>query len=233
LEQPIARRHHRAPAPLALGSADLSYLLQLYPAGATAAQIAALGAGLPQTGVINNPVYFSYNFQQQNVLNLNVAGLDVAANYRFDTPVGRFNLGASFTRKLKFEQYFGNNGAKFSVLGTSGFNTTFPSVKMEGRANIGYDKGPLNADIFINYLGSYKFWGSSVVNPLVRTNGVPTGGGDSVKAFTTVDLHLAYTFKDLGVAKEAQFYVDVSNLLDQAPPSSTLMPSMARWVMTV
>lgn len=205
-------------APLALGSADLSYLLQLYPAGATAAQIAALGAGLPQTGVINNPVYFSYNFQQQNVLNLNVAGLDVAANYRFDTPVGRFNLGASFTRKLKFEQYFGNNGAKFSVLGTSGFNTTFPSVKMEGRANIGYDKGPLNADIFINYLGSYKFWGSSVVNPLVRTNGVPTGGGDSVKAFTTVDLHLAYTFKDLGVAKEAQFYVDVSNLLDQAPP---------------
>jgi iron complex outermembrane receptor protein len=60
--------------------------------------------------------------------------------------------------------------------------------------------------------------GQSVVNPLVRTNGVPTGGGDSVKAFTTVDLHLAYTFKDLGVAKEAQFYVDVSNLLDQAPP---------------
>jgi len=205
-------------APLALGSADLSYLLQLYPAGATSAQIAALGVGLPQTGVINNPVYFSYNFQQQNALNLNVAGLDVAANYRFDTDLGRFNLGASFTRKLKFEQFFGTNGAKFSVLGTSGFNTTFPSVKMEGRANIGYDKGPFNADIFVNYLGSYKFWGSSVVNPLVRTNGVPTGGGDTVKAFTTVDLHLAYTFKDLGVAKEAQVYVDVNNLLDQAPP---------------
>jgi iron complex outermembrane receptor protein len=205
-------------APLALGSADLSYLLQLYPAGATSTQIAALGVGLPQTGVINNPVYFSYNFQQQNALNLNVAGLDVAANYRFDTALGRFNLGASFTRKLKFEQFFGTNGTKFSVLGTSGFNTTFPSVKMEGRANIGYDKGPLNADIFVNYLGSYKFWGASVVNPLIRTNGVPTGGGDTVKAFTTVDLHLAYTFKDLGVAKEAQVFVDVSNLLDQAPP---------------
>jgi hypothetical protein len=82
LEQ-AARRHHRAPAPLALGSADLSYLLQIYPAGATSAQIATAGTGLPQTGVINNPVYFSYNFQQANVLNLNVAGLDVSANYRW------------------------------------------------------------------------------------------------------------------------------------------------------
>lgn len=205
-------------APLALGSADLSYLLQLYPAGATPAQIAALGVGLPQTGVITNPVYYSYNFQQQNALNLNVAGLDVSANYRFDTPVGRFNLGAAFTRKLQFEQYFGTNGTKFSVLGTSGFNTTFPSVKMEGRANIGYDKGPLSADVFVNYLGSYTYWGSSVVNPLIRTGGVPTGGGDYVKAFTTVDLHLAYTFKNLSIAKEAQFYLDVNNLLDQAPP---------------
>lgn len=205
-------------APLALGSADLSYLLQLYPAGATPAQIAALGTGLPQTGVINNPVYYSYNFQQQNALNLNVAGLDVAASYRFDTPIGRFNIGGAFTRKLQFEQYFGANGAKFSVLGTSGFNTTFPSVKMEGRANIGYDKGPLSADVFVNYLGSYTYWGSSVVNPLVRTNGVPTGGGDYVKPFTTVDLHLAYTFKDLRIAKEAQFYVDVNNLFDSAPP---------------
>lgn len=205
-------------APLALGSADLSYLLQLYPTGATPAQIAALGVGLPQTGVITNPVYYSYNFQQQNALNLNVAGLDVAASYRFDTPVGRFNLGASFTRKLQFEQYFGNNGTKFSVLGTSGFNTTFPSVKFEGRANIGYDKGPLSADVFVNYLGSYTYWGASSVNPIIRTNGVPTGGGDYVKAFTTVDLHLAYTFKNLSVIKEAQFYVDVNNLLDQAPP---------------
>jgi iron complex outermembrane receptor protein len=52
------------------------------------------------------------------VLNLNVAGLDVSANYRLDTDIGRFNLGASFTRKLKFDQFFGANGTVFSVLGT-------------------------------------------------------------------------------------------------------------------
>ncbi|WP_313806263.1 TonB-dependent receptor plug domain-containing protein [Sphingobium sp.] len=205
-------------APLALGSADLSYLLQLYPAGATGAQIAALGAGLPQTGVINSPVYFSYNFQQQNILNLDVAGLDVSANYRFDTGIGRFNLGGSFTRKLKFDQFFGANGTKFSVLGTSGFNTTFPSVKFEGRFNVGFESGGFSGDVFVNHLGSYKYWGSSVVNALVRTNGVPTSGGDDVKAFTTVDLHLGYTFKNLAGLNEAQVYVDATNMFDKAPP---------------
>ena len=205
-------------ATLALGSADLAYLLQLYPAGATPTQIAALGAGLPQTGTISNPVYFSYNFQQQNALNLDVAGLDVSANYRFDTSVGRFTMGAAFTRKMKFDQFFGANGTKFSVLGTSGFNTTFPSVKTEGRFNFGFDKGPFSADLYVNHLGDYDFWGSGVVNPVVRTNGVPTSGGDHVKSFTTIDLHAAYTFKDLGFMKEATAYMDVSNLLDTAPP---------------
>jgi iron complex outermembrane receptor protein len=207
-------------ATLAIGSADLAYLLQLYPTGATTAQIAALGAGLPQTGAISSasPVYFSYNFQQQNALNLDVAGLDVSASYRFETPVGRFTLGTSFTRKVKFEQFFGANGTKFSVLGTSGFNTTFPSVKFEGRANIGFDKGPFSADIYVNSLGDYTFWGSGVVNPVVRTNGVPTSGGDHVKSFTTVDLHASYTFKNVGMLREATAFVDVSNLLDTAPP---------------
>ncbi len=205
-------------ASLALGSSDLSSLLQLYPAGATQIQIDALGAGLPQTGVITGPVYFSYNFQQQNALNLDVAGLDVAASYRFDTSVGRFNVGGSFTRKLKFDQFFGAAGKKFTVLGTSGFNTTFPSVKFEGRANLGFESGGFAADVFVNHLGTYKYWGSSVVNPIVRTGGVPTGGGDEVKAFTTVDLHLAYTFKDLAGLKEAQVYLDATNVFDKAPP---------------
>ncbi|HWU04042.1 MAG TPA: TonB-dependent receptor [Novosphingobium sp.] len=208
-----------APQPaLALGSADLQYLMQIYPSGATAAQVPAAGAGLPQTGAIT-AANFIYNYQQANVLNLDVAGLDVAVDYRFTTPIGRFNVGASFTEKLKFDQFFGANGQKFSVLGTSGFNTTFPSVRFEGRAHVSYDKGPFNAEVYVNELGGYTYWGSSVVNPIVRTNGVPTSGGDHVKSFTTVDLHVAYTFKEVfSRMKEAQFYVDVTNLFDQAPP---------------
>jgi iron complex outermembrane receptor protein len=102
-----------APVPsLTLGSADLSGLIQFFPAGATAAQIAAAGAGLPQTGALNANTYFIYNFQQRNVLNLDVAGLDISANYEFETDAGAFNVGASFTHKTKFDQFFGANGTK-------------------------------------------------------------------------------------------------------------------------
>ncbi|NBC36180.1 TonB-dependent receptor [Novosphingobium sp. FSY-8] len=208
-----------APQPsLALGSADLSYLMQIYPSGATATDISNAGAGLPQTGVINGSAYFIYNYQQANVLNLDVAGLDVSAAYRFTTPIGKFNIGLSFTRKLKFDQFFGDNGVKFSVLGTSGFNTTFPSVKTEGRLNVSYSNGAFDADVFVNHLGSYTYWGSSVMNPITRTNGVPTGGGDHVGAFTTVDLHLGYTLKNFANLREVNVYVDATNVFDKAPP---------------
>ncbi|MDE2596639.1 MAG: TonB-dependent receptor [Sphingomonadales bacterium] len=203
---------------LALGAADLSYLLQLYPAGMTAAQIAAAGSGLPQTGNIAQPAYFTYNFQQNNVLNLNVSGLDVSAAYRIDTSVGRFDLGAAFSRKLKFDQFIGTNGKVFSVLGTAGFNTTFPSVKFEGRFNVGYSYEGISADVFVNHLGGYQNWSGSVANAVTRTNGVPTGGGDPVKSFTTVDLHLGYKLKNIAVMNEAQIFVDATNLFNTAPP---------------
>jgi iron complex outermembrane receptor protein len=203
---------------LALGAADLSYLLQLYPAGMTPAQIAAVGAGVPQTGSINTPAYFTYNFQQANVLNLNVSGLDISASYRVETDIGRFDLGAAVSRKLKFDQFIGANGAKFSVLGTAGFNTTFPSLKFEGRFNVGYSNGGFSADVFVNHLGGYKNWSGSVANAVTRTNGVPTGGGDAVKSFTTVDMHLGYKFSDIGLLREAQLFVDATNVFNTAPP---------------
>ena len=202
----------------AFGAASLSNLLSLYPAGATAAQISAAQGALPQSGATTS-VYYIYNYQQNNVLNLNVAGIDFEAMYHFNTAVGNFTLDGSFTRKTKFEQWFGADGTHFSVLGTAGFNTTFPSLKTEGRANIGYDKGPFNAVLGVNYEGGYTWWGSGVMNPITRNAaGVPTGGGDPVKAFTTIDLHLAYTLKDFGMLKKANLFVDATNLFDKNPP---------------
>ncbi|MEY4501351.1 MAG: hypothetical protein RIS52_1241 [Pseudomonadota bacterium] len=208
-----------APQPaLALGAADLSYLLQLYPTGASAAQIAAAGAGLPQTGPLNPTTYFIYNFQQRNVLNLDVTGLDFSASYRGTTSWGKYNIGFAYTRKLKFDQFFGAGGKKFSVLGTAGFNTTFPSVKLEARANAGVDIGGLSANVFFNYLGSYKNWSGSVASPLIRVGGVPVAGGDIVKSFSTIDVNLSYTLKNVGMLGEAQIFVDATNVFDKNPP---------------
>ncbi|MDB5707650.1 MAG: TonB-dependent receptor [Sphingomonas bacterium] len=205
-------------APLAVGATDLNGLLTFYPGGASAAQIAAATGGLPQTGSLNAVTYFIYDYRQRNVLNLDVAGLDVAVNYHLQTgSAGTFDFGGGFTRKLKFDQFFGSNGTKFSVLGTAGFNTTFPSVKFEGRANLGWELGGFNANVYLNYLGSYTNWGGPK-NPVVRTNGIPSGGGDPVKANTTVDLNLSYKLRDMAFLKEAQLFVDATNVFDRDPP---------------
>jgi iron complex outermembrane receptor protein len=202
----------------AFGAASLSSLLSLYPGGASAAQLSAAQGVLPQGGATTT-AYWIYNYTQNNVLNLNVAGIDFEALYRFSTKVGNFTVNGSFTRKTTFEQWFGADGAHFSVLGTAGFNTTFPSLKTEGRANIAYDKGNFNAVLGFNYEGGYTWWGAGVMNPLVRNAaGVPVGGGDPVKAFSTIDLHAAYTFKNIGMLKSANLFVDVTNLFDKAPP---------------
>ncbi len=204
--------------PLVLGSAALTQYLTLYPTGATAAQIAAVTATLPQTGSVPATTYFIYSNQQQNVLNLNVAGIDVNASYKLQTnSIGNITFGVGFSRKTKFDQFFGVTGSPFNVLGVAGYNLTVPSLKYEGRYSVAWEYKGFNADIFVNHTGGYTNWGNPVT-ARVNTNGVPTGGGDLVKPFITIDMHLAYTIKDSGPFKSLQVYADASNLFNKAPP---------------
>ena len=203
-----------APVPsLVLGSADLNGLLQFFPAGATPAEIGALAAGLPQTGALSAQTFFSYNFQQRNVLNLDVEGIDVDVDYAFDVGSGTMNVGAALIHKTKFDQFFGANGTKFSVLGTAGFNTTFPSVEDEARLSFGYARDAFRVNAFYNYLGSYRNWsGTAAIQP-TRVAGLPDGGGgDPVDSFATVDLNFAFMFRD------TELFLDALNLFDEEPP---------------
>jgi iron complex outermembrane receptor protein len=203
-------------ASLAVNIPSLAPLMQIFPNGATPAQIAAATQGLAQTAAISSPIYYIYNFSQKNVLNLDVSGIDVDASYSRDTDYGKFSIGASLTRKLMFDQSFGNS-AKFSVLNTTGFNTTFPSIKLEGRANIGWAYGGFSADVFVNHTGGYRNFSGNTVLPITRDAiGLPTGGGDRVKSSNIVDLHLSYTIEQ-EFAKKFQIFADVQNLFDKVP----------------
>src|SRR6185503_3734980 len=175
--------------------------------------IAAATAGLPQTGALNAVTYFTYNFQQRNVLNLDVQGIDLAATYDFDVESGAFRIGAAMTHKTKFDQFFGAAGTLFSVLGTAGFNTTFPSVEDEARLSFGYERQAFALRLFYNYLGGYKNWsGTAAVQP-TRVDGLPNGqGGDPVDSFATVDLNVSYQIRD------TQVFLDATNLFDEDPP---------------
>lgn len=203
-----------------INTPGLNGLLTIYPNGATAAQIAAVVGQAPQNNPLPATVYYIRNGQQQNVVNLDIRGLDLSLNYDIRTQNdGTFTIGASATRFLKFNQNIGG-GPWFSVLNTTGFNETFPSIQTQARFSLGWaSPDGLSLDVFGNYIGKYSNWSSSTVAPLTRdANGNPNGGGDPVRAQMNVDLNIAYKFNPGALAKDAQIFLDVTNLFDKRPP---------------
>ncbi|MDB6009304.1 MAG: TonB-dependent receptor-like protein [Gammaproteobacteria bacterium] len=203
----------------ALSSPALSPLLTLYPGGATAAQIAAAAGGRPQTGALPQNVYFIYSYQQQNALNLKSDGIDADASYLFDTSVGTFSADLSGSVKLKMMQQFGSGGQWFSILNTSGFNTTFPSNRLAARLDLGWRMSGVSAHVIANYEGSYYNWNGSAPYPLRRDAAfAPIGGGQPVVAYTTFDFHAAYNFGASGVMANTEIDLTGTNILNKAPP---------------
>lgn len=154
------------------------------------------------------------------MLNLDISGIDADASYAIDTNFGRFTIGGAVTEEIKFDQQIGS-GPKFSVLNTTGFNTTFPSVQTQVRGDVGWAFRHFAADVFVNYTGSYQNYSSTTVVPLtLNAQGYPTGGGDKVDAIATVDVHIAYDIPSIWVfsyTKGTQVYADVNNIGNKMP----------------
>lgn len=212
----------------ATGAASLNSLLTFYPGGATPAQVQAFisnsggnTTNAPVTGALPSPIYYTWDFRQRNVLNLAIEGLDVFAQYTFDTDVGTFTVSDSLTQFLDYDQQLGAGGKTFSVLNTVGFNQTFPSIALTSRAAINWVYNGITAQIAANYTGSYKNWSSTALVPITSDQfGNPNGGGgDKVAASTLIDLHLGYEFNTGNpLLGDNEVYVNVKNLFDSAAP---------------
>lgn len=198
-------------------------LINFFPNGATLAQINALlppyataSAPLPQT------TYYVLSTRQNNVLNLNIQGIDASVNYAYPTDTwGDFDIGVDLSSFTMFKQHL-KGGSQFSVLGSTGYNNTFGSVPVQGRAHLGWDFANVSSTLFMNYVSNYRNWSGNTVTPVMLVNGLPAGGGDKVKANVTFDLNVAYTLNDAGgwvghTFGGSQVYVDVQNLFDKAP----------------
>jgi iron complex outermembrane receptor protein len=204
-----------------VNSAGLHHRLTLCPTGCTAAQIAAFANtanGVTLSSTIPANVYFLLDQNSGNVLNLDIQGIDLELSYVLQTQrLGIFRFGDALTEFLRFRQNFGG-GESFSILNTSGYNTTFPSVRTQDRLSLGWTGGALALDAFFNYTGSYRNWSNTAVNPVItNSNGTPIGGGDEVASNLTVDLHAAYSFQ-MGGFKTLQVYLDGKNVFNRAPP---------------
>jgi len=203
-----------------INSASINSLLKFYPQGLSPTDpiVAAAIGNVPITTALPTRIFYIYDFRQRNTLNLTIQGLDIAASWRIPTGFGTFTPGGSVTQFLKYDQNF-SGGRTFSVLGTTGFNTTFPSIRTQGRAYLMWDYEAISASIFANYVGGYRNWSSSTVSPVQIANGAPTGaGGDRVRSNTTIDTHISWKFSKGGMLGDSEIYLDVENLFDRDPP---------------
>jgi iron complex outermembrane receptor protein len=201
----------------AVNITGLQPLLRIFPTGATPAQIAEIVGTRPLTTTIPATVSYVYDFRQRNVLNLKVQGIDADVRYSHSTSWGSFSLGTAMSLKTKFDQNFGG-GPTFSVLNTTGFNGTFPSIRLDLRADAGVTVGDFGANVFVNHTGGYRNFSANAITPVVSVGGVPSGaGGDPVKAYTTADIHFSYNLPESWM-KDGEVFVDVQNLFNTKPP---------------
>jgi iron complex outermembrane receptor protein len=150
-------------------------------------------------------------------LNLWVEGIDAEIRYSPQLSWGSISSGVATTYKTRFDQQVGSGSPVFSVLNTTGFNSTFPSERFDLRADVGMQVARFSAIAYLNYTGPYLDWSSTAINPVVRNAaGVPAGGGDHIGSFTTVDAHLSYS--PGAFLKGTQVFLDVTNLFDRNPP---------------
>ena len=202
-----------------LGIKSANYLATFYPNCATQAQINQQTAGIPQAGSLAACTSYIYQTLNTNWLNLRIAGIDYQLDYDLRTATaGTFSGGLSGTEFTRYTQSFGS-GARYNILNTAGNNGTFASIKRRMRGYLGWGMDDFSVRVFANYIGSFRNYAStSTVNPLTRdANGNPNGGGDKVKAQTTIDLNAVYEFKG-GFLNGSQIGVAAANIFDKDPP---------------
>jgi hypothetical protein len=111
--------------------------------------------------------------------------------------------------------------AFYSILNTTGANSTFGAVQTQARLNVGWEYNAFGIDLFDNFVGSYRNWSASTVTPLVtRSDGAPLSGGDRVSAQHYFEVNFRYTLGESLLGNTlggSQVFVDVSNLFDETP----------------
>ncbi|MBW4051412.1 MAG: TonB-dependent receptor [Proteobacteria bacterium] len=206
-------------ATFAISSPALSPLLTLFPSGATPGQIAALAGNRPQTGALPANVYYIYNYEQQNAIDLEAKGIDSTESYVRSTSIGTLSADLQWALNLKMAERFGSSGSWFDVLNTDGFNTTFPTMRIGATLDLGWARSAYSVHLITNYEGSYYNWNGAGPFPLKRNAQFqPIGGGQGIPSLTIYNAFVSYAPPKGSPLHGAAFTLTVNNLLDTSPP---------------
>ena len=200
-------------------------LIHFYPNGATANDLSAVLPTYAQlTGSLPPTIYYLVSGRQGNFNNVSTQGIDANIDYVLSTDDwGTFQAGAALTEFLRFKQHLAGGQAFYSILNTTGANSTFGAVQTQARLHLGWQFESFSADLYDNFVGSYRNWSSnSVAAILARADSAPIGGGDKVDAHHSFELNVQYMLPNEGFLGtmgmgSSSLFVDVTNLFDSAP----------------
>jgi iron complex outermembrane receptor protein len=201
-------------------------LIHFYPTGATAADLAAtLPSPYTQlTGSLPPTIFYLISGRQGNFNNVSTQGIDMSFDYVLPTDSwGTFQFGGALTEFLRFKQHLAGGQAFYSILNTTGANSTFGAAQTQARFHLGWQFDPFSVELYDNFVGSYRNWSSGSVAPiLARTDSAPIGGGDKVSASHVFELNVQYQLPNEGFWGSSALggstvFVDVTNLFDKAP----------------
>lgn len=205
--------------PNIVNNASLNSQIAFFPgAGAPVSLVNSQSVGLAQTSALPPTISVITYTNVGNYLYLYAAGIDASVNYTWDGDWGNWLVGGDLTQLVKYDTGLGATGVPYSILNTTGTTASFPSTATQTRLKLNWADGPYAVNLFANYIGSYRNWSGTSINPLTRNaQGNPNGGGDPVKANLTFDLHLGYDF-DNGILGNSRLNATIVNIADTDPP---------------
>ena len=137
-----------------------------------------------------------------------VRGIDFDVNYTRSLDNGNYSIGLDGTYLTDFQQ----QAVETTPL-VERVDTLFNPVDLKLRCRVGYTHNGLSANVFVNYINSY------------RVDSLP--GAAPIDSWATVDLNISYDIQNRfgGAAlNNTLLRVSVFNLFDQNPPSTPGAP---------
>jgi iron complex outermembrane recepter protein len=169
----------------------------------SAALIAQQVAETRFTGLLPSPVTLFVDGRSLNLGKSVTNGIDLDASYRLSADtLGHFLFDLNGTYLTEYRTAISPAAPLINQL-----NTIFNPLRLRARASLGWDRGPLSGNLFVNYVASYT---NNLSQPVQQ-----------VGAHTSVDLHLAYGFGDQSSARIFRGLTvsfDVRNLFNSTPP---------------
>jgi iron complex outermembrane receptor protein len=151
------------------------------------------------------PVFIVSILRRQNLAEIDTTGLDFDASYRWTMGFGSMGVQVQGNRILVYDQRAIAGAPRVSQF-------SFGQAKFRARGSVSAQAGPVQATVMVNYNDKYK-------NRYLQPSGTTSVQAiETIKAFTTVDLHLGYDLPARGVLAGTQLTLDVDNTFDKDPP---------------